>query len=81
LSGTSSSSPNGRQIAGLRSVADPSQPKDAAIDTDVLDVAVVQLSDDVDAAFFKDAAYILDEKTMGASKMNYTLQVPAARRP
>jgi hypothetical protein len=69
---------HGRQIAGLRSIAYPSQPKDAAIDTDVLDVAAVQFSDDVDAAFFKDAAYILDEKTMGTSKMNDTLHVAGA---
>ncbi len=54
----------GNQIAGLRSVAYPSEPKDAAIDTDLLDVAVIQVSDDVDAVFFKDAAYILDEKTL-----------------
>jgi hypothetical protein len=35
----------GKQIAGVRSVAYPSQPKDAAIDTDLLDVAVIQFSD------------------------------------
>lgn len=68
----------GRKIAGLRSVAYPCQPKDAAIDTDLLDVAVIQFSDDVDAAFFKDAAYILDEKTMAMSKVSDTLHVAGA---
>lgn len=68
----------GKQIAGLRSVAYPSQPTDAAIDTDLLDVAVIQFSDDVGAAFFKDAAYILDEKTMATSKLSDTLHVAGA---
>jgi hypothetical protein len=39
---------------------------------------VIRFSDDVDAAFFKDAAYILDEKTMAASKVNDTLHVAGA---
>jgi hypothetical protein len=68
----------GTQIAGLRSVAYPSQPKDAAIDTDLLDVAVIQFIDDVDATFFKDTAYILDEKTMATSNVNDTLHVAGA---
>jgi hypothetical protein len=66
---------HGTQIAGLRTVAYPSQPKDAAIDTDLLDVAVIQFSDNVDASFFKDAAYILDEKTFAPSKLGDTLHV------
>ncbi len=68
----------GKLVAGLRSVAYPSQPKGAAIDTDLLDVAVVRFSEDVDAAFFKDAAYILDEKTMATSKVGDTLHVAGA---
>ncbi len=69
---------HGRQIAGLRSIAYPSQPKDAAVDTDLLDVAVIRFSDDVDASFFKDAAYILDEKTMATSKVTDTLHIAGA---
>jgi len=68
----------GRQIAGLQSVAYPSQPKDAAIDTDILDVAVIQFRDDIGATFFGDAAYILDEKTMTTSKLGDTLHVAGA---
>jgi len=67
-----------RQIAGLRSVAYPSQPKNAAVDTDLLDVAVIQFSDDVDAAFFKDAAYILEDMTIATSKVGDTLHVAGA---
>ena len=65
----------GSQIAGLQSVAYPSKPKDAAIDTDVLDVAVIQFSDDVGAEFFKDPAYILDKNTMTTSNIGDTLHV------
>jgi hypothetical protein len=64
--------------AGLRSVAYPSRPIDAAVDTDLLDVAVIQFSEDVDAAFFKDPAYVLDEATMTTSRMNDTLHVAGA---
>jgi hypothetical protein len=46
----------GRQVDRLSLVAFPSQPRDAATDTDLLDVAVIQFSDNVDAAFFKEAA-------------------------
>ena len=68
----------GRQVAGLRSVAYPSLTMRLAIDTDLLDVAVIQFSDDVDAAFFKDAAYVLDEKTMATSNARDTLHVAGA---
>lgn len=67
-----------KQIAGLRSVAYPNQPKDGAIDTDLLDTAVIQFSDDVDASFFKDTAYILDDKTVATSKVGDTLHVAGA---
>jgi len=68
----------GRQVAGLRSVAYPSQPRDEAVDTDILDVAVIEFSDEVGAGFFKDAAYILDEKTMATSTVGDTLHVAGA---
>ncbi len=68
----------GRQIAGLRSVAYASQPKDAAIDTDLLDIAVVQFSSNVDAAFFKDAAYVVDDNTIATSNPGDILHVAGA---
>ena len=68
----------GRQIAGLQAVAYPSQPRDAAIDTDILDIAVIQFSDDVGGAFFPDAPFILDEKTSVTSKTGDTLLVAGA---
>jgi len=68
----------GKQIAGLKAVAYPSQPRDAAIDTDILDIAVIQFSDDVSGAFFPDAPYILDEKTLVMSKTGDKLLVAGA---
>jgi hypothetical protein len=49
----------GRAVAGLGSIAYPSQPKDEAIDTDLLDVVVIQFSADVGVGFFKDAPYVI----------------------
>ena len=68
----------GKQIAGLRSVANASHPKEAAIDTDLLDVAVIEFSDDVNAGFFDGGAYILDEKTRVTSKPGDTLHIAGA---
>ena len=65
----------GTQIARLQSVAYPSHPTHEAVGTDVLDVAVIQFADEVNAAFFQDPAYILDEKTATTSKVGDRLYV------
>src|SRR6516164_8838985 len=48
----------GRKIAGLQSVAYPTQPHHAAEDTDIVDLVVIEFAPDVTATFFKDTAYI-----------------------
>jgi hypothetical protein len=58
----------GSQFATLKSLAYPSDPRGEAVDTDILDVAVVEFGDDMGPAFFTDPAYILDENTVGTSK-------------
>lgn len=68
----------GNQIAGIKSVYYPSDPKDAAIGTDILDVAVVQFNEENGSAFFKDCAYILDERTIATSKPGDVLHVAGA---
>lgn len=65
----------GSQGAGRRSIAYPSQPKGAAVDTDLLDVAVIQFSKDVGTAFFKDHPYIFEENTVSTSTAGDTLHV------
>jgi hypothetical protein len=68
----------GKKIAGLRSVAYPGKPNEAATGTDVLDIAVIVFANDVGASFFEDPAYILDEKTMTASRTGDTVHVAGA---
>jgi hypothetical protein len=65
----------GRAIAGLSSIAYPSQPKDEAVGTDLLDVIVIQFAEDIGTAFFVDAPYIIDDKTVASSKFGDTLHV------
>lgn len=68
----------GREIAGLSSIYYPSNPTEAAKGSDILDVAVVEFSPDVDASFFKDCAYIVDDGTVGGSTSNDILRVNGA---
>jgi hypothetical protein len=65
----------GGGAAGLAHVAYASNPLGYAIDTDVLDLAVIQFSEDVDCAFFKDAPYLIDERTITTSKVGDALHV------
>lgn len=65
----------GRASAGMISINYPSDPRAEAIDSDVLDVVVVEFSEDADASFFKDQAYILDTGTVGTSRKNDALLV------
>jgi hypothetical protein len=49
----------GKNIAGLKSIFYPSKPEEATQGSDLLDVAVVQFSNDVGAESFNDRAYSL----------------------
>ncbi len=69
---------HGGGVVGLSQIAYASEPRNGAIDTDVLDVAVVLFADDVDAAVFKDTAYLIDEKTVTTSQSGDTLRVHGA---
>ncbi|MCC7252371.1 hypothetical protein [Hyphomicrobium sp.] len=68
----------GRNIAGLKTVAYPSRPTEEAVGSDILDVALIEFSDDIRADFFTDAAYILDPNTMGTSTVGDTLHIAGA---
>ena len=65
----------GGGAVGLSQIAYASEPRDGAIDTDVLDIAVILFAGGVDAAFFKDSAYLLDEKTVTTSRPGDALRV------
>jgi hypothetical protein len=68
----------GGEIAGLGHVAYASNPVGDAVDTDVLDLVVIQFSEDVTCGFFKDAAYLIDEKTITTSNIGDQLHVNGA---
>jgi hypothetical protein len=65
----------GRKIAGLQSVAYPTQPHGAAEDTDIVDLVIIEFAPDVTATFFKDTAYILDSSTATTSQLGDQLYV------
>ncbi|MGD9979561.1 MAG: hypothetical protein AB7H66_03235 [Hyphomonadaceae bacterium] len=68
----------GRDLAGLKAIYYPSNPSGAAVDSDILDIAVVRFSDDVGADFFKDRAYIVDLETVTTSNLGDQLRVNGA---
>jgi hypothetical protein len=68
----------GRQIAGLQSVSYATQPHDAAADTDVTDIVVIEFASSVGVTFFEDTAYILDNRTVTTSQPGDQLYVAGA---
>jgi hypothetical protein len=60
---------------GLSQIAYASNPVDHAVDTDILDIAVVLFADDVGAASFTDPAYVVDPKTVTTSKPGDALRI------
>ncbi len=55
----------GTQLAGLKAIYYPSDPRGEAVDTDIFDVAVIEFADHVAASFFTDPAYIINANTCG----------------
>jgi hypothetical protein len=64
--------------APLRYIAYPSSPIAAAIDTDLMDVAVIQFDDDVDLGLFEDKVYLIDDTTVTTSNVGDALHVHGA---
>ena len=68
----------GREIAGLAAVYRASDPSGDAVDSDVLDLVVIEFSNDVGPSFFGDTAYVLDGGTIGSSSSGDQLRVNGA---
>jgi hypothetical protein len=68
----------GRHVAGLKGVYFPSQPVGDAVGSDVMDLVVVEFSDDVGPSFFGDNAYLVDAGTVGSSRTGDMLLVSGA---
>lgn len=65
----------GRVRAGLKAMYYPSNPSEGAVASDVLDIVVIEFSDDVNPEFFRDAAYVLDPGTIATSRLGDALNV------
>lgn len=68
----------GRQIAGLKGVLFASQPTGVAIDSDLLDLVIIEFADDVGPSFFGDNAYIFDSGTVSSSASGNKLAISGA---
>lgn len=68
----------GQATAGLRSISYPSDAQEAATETDILDVLVIQFKPDIDLAFFRGTTYLLDLATTATSESGDTLLVAGA---
>ena len=58
----------GKMIAGIRSINYPSGPTERAVDSDVLDLAIIEFAPELDAKFFKGTAYVIDPGTVGTAQ-------------
>jgi hypothetical protein len=54
--------------AHVTGICYPSSPRDGAEGTDISDICVIEFSDETGPDFFKETAYVLDEKTVASSK-------------
>lgn len=68
----------GKMIAGVRSINYPSGPSGHAVDSDVLDLAVIEFDPAMPASFFKGTAYVLDRGTVGTPRVGADLAVNGA---
>ncbi len=65
----------GAKPATLKGLCYPSAPRDGAVDTDVVDICVVEFADTVDVSFFNSTAYVIEPKTVATSKRGDKLRV------
>jgi hypothetical protein len=65
----------GTKKAGIRAVYYPSAPNTNTIDTDVLDVLLIEFGRDVQSDYFDDTAYVIDAGTVGTSHDAHRLVV------
>lgn len=65
----------GSPPAPIRARCGPSAPIGAAAGTDVTDLCVIEFADDIPSDFFKDGAYLIDERTVATSKPGHSLLV------
>jgi hypothetical protein len=65
----------GSKPAPIKGICYPSAPVDGAVGTDLVDVAVIEFSDDMPPDFFEEGVYLLDERTAATSQPGHKLLV------
>jgi hypothetical protein len=65
----------GKTFAPISGLVCPSDPRGEAVETDILDIAVVEFAPEVTATFFSDPPYILDANTSGSANIGDVLWV------
>lgn len=65
----------GDMVAGISAIYYPTRASGAALDAEMLDIAVIEFSEDASASFFNDQAYIIDTNTIATSSMKDSLVV------
>jgi hypothetical protein len=65
----------GTHFAPLKSIQHASDAQEAAVDADILDVAVIEFREPITSDFFKGSAYIIDQNTVGTSAVGNRLYV------
>jgi len=65
----------GSMPAPVGGICYPSSPRDGAEGSDIGDVCLIESTEDLPPAFFKDGAYIIDEKTITTASFGHELLV------
>jgi hypothetical protein len=65
----------GTKAAGIKAVYYPSAPNPNTVDTEVLDVLLIEFGPEVGPAYFEGTAYILDPRTIATSQDGHALLV------
>ncbi len=65
----------GSMPAPVKGLCYPSAPRDAAVGGDVVDICAIEFATDIAPDFFRDSAYIIDDRTVGTSATGHELLV------
>jgi hypothetical protein len=68
----------GRMFAPIRALVYPSGPRGEAVDTDLLDITLVEFAPEIGPSFFPDPPYVLDAGTCGTASNGDVLYVNGA---
>lgn len=67
--------PKGCKAAGIKGRYKPSNPTGAAVDSDVLDIAILDFHEAITPEFFRGSAFVITDETAGSSDKGHFLQV------